>query len=677
MESYILTKQDFYKVYPDEKRGLLYCYTGGTKVVVIGVESGSIVGSFSVSSNARRFFFNEDKEFFIVASCSSEIVVYRANEYDAPYWKFKLKRTDNADHDFVVRDNILYGFANKGSGLRYFIIDLNTREIKDEFFAHSAIDGGYSSRRYASGCKFGEISGEVERVYDGLHAELEERASRDAQLVSDVPQEYYRVFYCRYFYKSADKCILITEKGVLIVPNGAELPKAFAAAVELRRTLMAHTVLDSDYMFYPDEKNDCIYAYKRWWAQGEDNRYTFYKLDAKSGKVVGQIKLHGNIGKIEKSGDFLVVGNGKNLTVFKDGNFNEPCFDFLLEECYDDPYKIGSYDWWGCLNDKIYTSSRGAFEFERKIEESYYAKFASIDEYCSYDHRAFYERDKNGDYERVDYPFSSQYYEIDLIAGEKNITTVESIFRAHVIEGRIYMREHICNPPASWLAAVKQAEENAKIKREIKVPKKYKDLGGGDYFANDKFEFISYPNGIAVLPKTNTKTEAEEDGEEVVYTEKYVTEHGITKDLLEKCDDGEVLYLGYFWALESIERKAKEAGIPTYDFVCDPAVTDEENILYSVGWLNTEVDEGGVEQYFSNGSEEEFEALLNALQTVGATQTYKTVSKCVKLRKKYDALENPTESASEKLCEKISDEWDNLTEDYVCLAITYIRNLHK
>lgn len=135
------------------------------------------------------------------------------------------------------------------------------------------------------------------------------------------------------------------------------------------------------------------------------------------------------------------------------------------------------------------------------------------------------------------------------------------------------------------------------------------------------------------------------------------------------------MYFGYFWAIKQITDKATSAGVPFDSFLASPTVTEAENILYSVGWFQTEIDEGGVEQYFANGSKEEFDSLVKALTLVSANETAKAIGKCATAQLKYNTLSAPSESDEEKLAEKIQNIWDDVTEDYISKAVSYVRNV--
>ncbi len=162
--------------------------------------------------------------------------------------------------------------------------------------------------------------------------------------------------------------------------------------------------------------------------------------------------------------------------------------------------------------------------------------------------------------------------------------------------------------------------------------------------------------------------------------EDYVYEHGIdefvaknlSEEELESISE-ELLQGGYNWALEKIEKKAKDAGLGLYEFLGNEQITEDESILYSVGWLQAEIENGGMEQYFSNGDKKEFDLLIKALTTVGATETVEAIKKGARIIATFNKKQNPTEYECEKLSEKFENLECELTDDYAKLTIQYIK----
>ncbi len=163
--------------------------------------------------------------------------------------------------------------------------------------------------------------------------------------------------------------------------------------------------------------------------------------------------------------------------------------------------------------------------------------------------------------------------------------------------------------------------------------------------------------------------------------EDYVYEHGIDGYVAENLSDKELetiseelLQGGYNWALAKIEERAKEAGLGLYEFLVNKQIPEDEAILYSVGWLQAEMENGGIEQYFSNGDKKEFDLLIKALTTVGATQTAEAIKKGARMISTFNKKQSPTDYDCEKLSEKFENLESELTEDYASLTVKYLKN---
>lgn len=408
MDKAFVIKKGIRGIYPDEIHGLLYCYTGGTKMFVVDTDSCEIVGEFKVAMNSFHFYFSETKDFLFAQETASKITVWQVNKYDEPYWKIKLKGTVNSDAEFVCLDNALYGFCDSYKGTqpatRYFVIDLLAREIKTElclFFI-----------TYRKNSVGGEIHDAVEKVYDSC---LNYQRKKLLSVYTTIPEKYNAIF----------KLMSSSDQGLLQL--------------------------------------------------------------------------------MSKNGD------------------------------------------------------------------------------------AYYETNKFG-----------------------------------------------------FLVA------NSRL--------------------------IAIPHGAELTEKVLGVKQAEKE-KSADYTEEYIKTHGLTKEFVNDADDGEILYFGYFWALEQITRKAEAANMTFDSFLCNEAITDIENILFSIGWFQTEIDEGGTEQYFCNGNKEEFDSLIKALTIVGASETAKVINKCVDIQLKYNALQTPSEKDDEKRAEKIEAIWDDVTEDYVDKATAYVKQV--
>ncbi len=161
--------------------------------------------------------------------------------------------------------------------------------------------------------------------------------------------------------------------------------------------------------------------------------------------------------------------------------------------------------------------------------------------------------------------------------------------------------------------------------------------------------------------------------------EDYIDKNGIdeyvAKNLSEEELEGtaeELLQSGYNWALNKIEQKAKTAGAELYDFLGNEQIAEVEGILYSVGWLQAEIENGGIEQYFSNGDKKEFDLLINALTAVGAVETAGVIKKGARMVANFNKKENPELYERDKYYERLEKLRDDLTEDYAVLTIKYL-----
>lgn len=138
----------------------------------------------------------------------------------------------------------------------------------------------------------------------------------------------------------------------------------------------------------------------------------------------------------------------------------------------------------------------------------------------------------------------------------------------------------------------------------------------------------------------------------------------------------QLLQCGYNWALEKIEERAKAENIKLYDFTGNEQIPENESILYSVGWLQAEIKNGGIEQYFSNGDKKEFDLLIKSLTAIGATKTAEAIKKVARMIANFNKKENSDDYEYEKLSERFENLEVELNEDYAALAIKYLKE-HK
>lgn len=182
------------------------------------------------------------------------------------------------------------------------------------------------------------------------------------------------------------------------------------------------------------------------------------------------------------------------------------------------------------------------------------------------------------------------------------------------------------------------------------------------FFRNDDDYYSYYIDDDGSADKINT-TDNESLAQLGFKGQNYIRKNGLTEAVLNELAPEVVLDGGYFWALDSINRKEKQFNMSFDEILNSDKVTDEELILYTIGWLETEIGEGGIGQYFTNGDEKEFGCLIKALKIIGATETIKVIE---------DGIKRKQKNVSD---EEYLDLEEKLDEDYVGLAIQYIKKI--
>jgi hypothetical protein len=157
-------------------------------------------------------------------------------------------------------------------------------------------------------------------------------------------------------------------------------------------------------------------------------------------------------------------------------------------------------------------------------------------------------------------------------------------------------------------------------------------------------------------------------------SETYIRKHGVDVFAINNYSDEEIIHGGYFWTLDNIEKKAKKAGVRLQDFIGNEQITELENVLYAIGWFETELGEGGFGQYVFNGEQFEFDFLIKALNLVGAKDMVKVVRMGVKLKVDFKNRGNSTDNDYERLTQKLNDFADEINEEYVQFAVEYCKN---
>lgn len=173
-----------------------------------------------------------------------------------------------------------------------------------------------------------------------------------------------------------------------------------------------------------------------------------------------------------------------------------------------------------------------------------------------------------------------------------------------------------------------------------------------------------YLDGTVRYEEIATRNEPIETAEMSQDSETYIRRHGITKEVLENYDEDEILHGGYFWSLDNLEKYAEQDGkkLPEYLYDYLTGKSKEisvELILYSVGWFNAELQNGGLRQYAENDiGHIERGLLILSLSQVNAVKTAETIAR---------TLEPDAD------LEEIEESLGN--EDYIALTILYVKQV--
>gem|GEM_PF-2711474 len=116
-------------MHPDEERGVLYCTAG--RILMVDLKTGEVIGKFKGVSHCIQVLWDERGERVIVKSTVGDFAVFKNGAFDEPIWRFKLKKIDNTDGDFIIENDILYGVATSRTGAKYFIIDINNQTVTE------------------------------------------------------------------------------------------------------------------------------------------------------------------------------------------------------------------------------------------------------------------------------------------------------------------------------------------------------------------------------------------------------------------------------------------------------------------------------------------------------------------------------------------------------------------
>lgn len=150
-------------------------------------------------------------------------------------------------------------------------------------------------------------------------------------------------------------------------------------------------------------------------------------------------------------------------------------------------------------------------------------------------------------------------------------------------------------------------------------------------------------------------------------SEKYLRENGVTDKALKYLSPEIVMEGGYLWALDSLEKKAKELNLSSKigDFFNASYATEEEYIFHNVGLFDLMVTDDGFGEFVEEGDEEEFNELIKVLNLIGAMQAVKIVKKCI--------AKSENNKGDKNKFDEIVALADEIEDDYIGLAIDYIK----
>ena len=217
--------------------------------------------------------------------------------------------------------------------------------------------------------------------------------------------------------------------------------------------------------------------------------------------------------------------------------------------------------------------------------------------------------------------------------------------------------------------AVRFDSENAMV-----VPFEYPNYGCQfQYYGHGDLDYCIDLNG-KIQPWTPPKNPFEtkmEKGVVIADPENYIRKNGLTKEVFDNLEDEDIMHGGFFWADDKLSAGAKEHGIGFDKYTIENIdIFSVESILYFVGYFNEELLDEGIDAYFFNREEEEFDRTIKILTHVGATETAKIIEKGVKIMSGFDL---DKEKDIEKMAAQHQKLSEQLTEDYVGLTLKYLR----
>jgi hypothetical protein len=659
MEITNVIKQDVSEIIEDEIHGLLYCIAY-SNVIVVNSFTGELVGKFLVGPEMEQFFFDENKELFIVKSWGSRFRAYKVNEYSKPLWKKKLK--GDCASKYVYRDGKFYGIAEAymgcNYGIRYFIFDIHTLEVKSE---------GHTGSLFSNKKEREKLKGEI---HDIVESELAKSEQKSVVIYKKVNSEKYaQVPSATFLYANGKFDFVNMCEKFYIIPHDAEMPKDFTAAIEKDKEIKAtlkqfeeHTVFEG--CLLPNIKHGVLYCFN-------DDRVSVF--DFNSGKFVNKTDFI--LPEYEKlsltdDGEFAVFSNKGEYIIYDVNNFKEPYWKIDFNNCEGDYLSLNFLN-----KNKIYCDKSDFVKADEEVEEQLQKLKGENDGYDPSKYAELNKRIKTGNYDIINIPYKEYYFIADIKNRELLKTECGFVHSAIVTYYHIWGGDLNKNPPEFWEQALAEYEEQRNGSNKTKVPKKYKDAGIMLLYETENSEFLTKKGEFAVVPKHSKYCSSREISDTDNNSEEYVKEHGLTKEYVETHDPYEVIEAGYYWALESLEKKSKRANVSLYDYVENGDISDIEKILYAVGWAQIYSGDEGISGYFINGNAIDNNLLIEALKLIGATQTAKAAQKCLKAVEAYNKKQSASDESYERLTEKIEELWENADEEYTELAVEYLKKL--
>ena len=111
------------------------------------------------------------------------------------------------------------------------------------------------------------------------------------------------------------------------------------------------------------------------------------------------------------------------------------------------------------------------------------------------------------------------------------------------------------------------------------------------------------------------------------------------------------------------------------------ALNEKEQAIYTIWWLETEVNNGGFHQYFWNSAGDHADVALKSLRSIGAKKTAELLEKSIKIAfegklpinrsERQNKLEVNQEAKLERL-EELDNEFYEYSEDFYKLLDIYV-----